>query len=179
MKGLPRFAPMRQRGPVRAIPPMPVIDVARTVPEQREKDDARYAYWVKMVGETRAAAAAAIAAERTGSRTLPELLTEDWLRRQAARYVAQLDLGYARPDFTVFDTPGVPGMAALWRIHGVYWHGTPEAIARDSGQRDMLQQATAQGVPVGKVIDIWETSIYEGDTALEIAYYHGTEIPRQ
>ena len=178
MKPLARFSPMRQRGPIRVIPPLPVLEPMRTMDDMREKEDLRFAFWVKMVGETRAHIAQAIFDERTGSRTLPELLTEAWLRGHGARYVPQLNLGYARPDFTVFDSPGVPGAAALWRVHGVHWHGSPEAVARDAGQKDMLSQSTAQGVPVGKVIDIWEPAIYQGDTVLELAYFQGMEVPK-
>lgn len=179
MKGLAAFSPMRQRGAIRVLPPLPVFDPTRTVDEQQEKDDARFAWWVKQVGEDRARIAKALFDERTGSRTLPELLTEHYLRSQGARYTAQLNLGFAKPDFTVFNSPAVPQGALILRVHGQHWHGTSEAITRDSAQKQLLLDGTAQGAPVLKVIDIWESSVYRDNTALDLAYFQGEELSQE
>lgn len=179
MKGLAMFAPMRQRGSVRVIPPIPVIDTTRTVEEQQGKEDARFAWWVKQVGEDRARIARAILDERTGSRTLPELLTEAWLRGQGARYITQLNLGFAKPDFVVFDAPAAPSGALVLRVQGGYWHGSSGAITRDDSQKQMLMEGTAQGAPILKIVDLWEKAIYQGTGALELAYYQGVELPQE
>lgn len=179
MKGLAAFAPMRQRGAIRVLPPLPVIDPTRTVDEQQEKEDARFAWWVKQVGEDRARIAQAIFQERTGSRTLPELLTEHYLRGQGARYVAQLNLGFAKPDFVVFNAPAAPQGALIIRVQGGYWHGSSGAITRDDSQKQMLLEGTAQGSPILKIVDVWEKAIYQGDTALDLAYQSGVELPQE
>jgi len=178
MQRLAKFSPMRQRGIIRAIPELPPVDVTRTVDEQQGKEEARFAWWVKQVGEDRARIARAIFEERTGSRTLPELLTEAWLRGQGARYVTQLNLGFAKPDFTVFDAPAAPNGALILRVQGGYWHGSSGAITRDDSQRQMLMEGTAQGAPILKIVDIWEKAIYEGTGALELAYFQGVELPQ-
>lgn len=178
MKPLARFSPMRARGPIRVIPPLPMLEPMRTVDDMREKDDARFKYWVSQVGEDRALIAKALFDERTGSTTLPELLTENYLRSHGARYVCQLSLGFARPDFTVFNSPAAPEGALIIRVAGDHWHGSSDAVARDSAQKDLLMQGTAQGSPIIKVIDVWESSLYRGDTALDLAYFSGEEMPR-
>lgn len=164
---------------IKPVPPLPVIAPSFTEIDASDRDSSRFAWWIETVGEARANVAMAIYRERTGSRTLPELLAEDWLRRQAADYIAQLDLGYAKPDFAVFSAPAAPGGALLLRIHGDHWHGTPGAMTRDQSQRTMLENETARGVPVLKIIDVWESAIYANDAALELAYYQGSELPRQ
>lgn len=170
---------MRARGPIRVIPPLPMLEPMRTVDDMREKDDARFKYWVSQVGEDRALIALSIFNEKTGSRTLPELLTENYLRGQGARYITQLNLGFARPDFTVFGSPAAPQGALILRVQGSHWHSSADAITRDQGQKDLLMQGTAQGAPIMKICDVWESSLYRGDTALELAYFSGEEMPRE
>ena len=178
MKPLARFAPMRQRGPIRVIPPLPVLEPMRTVDDMREKDDARFKYWVSQVGEDRALIAQSIFNEKTGSRTLPELLTENYLRGQGARYITQLNLGFSKPDFVVFGAPAAPEGALVIRVQGQHWHSSADAITRDQGQKDLLMQGTAQGSPVVLVVDCWEPAIYQGDAVLDLAYFSGIEQPR-
>lgn len=116
--------------------------------------------WVSQVGEDRALIALSIFNEKTGSRTLPELLTENYLRGQGARYITQLNLGFSKPDFVVFGAPAAPEGALVIRVQGQHWHSSADAITRDQGQKDLLMQGTAQGSPIIKVIDVWESSLY-------------------
>ena len=161
--------------PLPELPPLRLLD---TVEDDEKKIETKVQGWIERVGEARARAAATLAAERTGSKTLPELLIEIFLRGKGARYITQADLAYARPDFAVFGSPGTPEGALILRCQGTFWHGNPAAIGRDAAQRDMLLNDTVQGVRVARVIDAWEQDIYEGDTVLDRAFYEGVEVPR-
>lgn len=169
---------MRRRGGPRPIPPLTVVPPVADVEDAEKKEAARLEWWTEQVGADRAREAADLAKERTGSRTLPELLTELYLRRASADYKAQFDLGWARPDFVVWDSPGTPGLALILRVQGDYWHGKGPSAGRDAGQRELLMQTTARGVPVGRVIDLWETHIYKTPEVLDLAYMSGIERAR-
>lgn len=178
MKPLRMFGPLRSRFVLKPTPPLPTLKPIDTTSEDALKFDIKVQGWVEKVGEARARAAATLAQERSGSTTLPELLAEIYLRGRGARYRAQFDYGWARPDFVVFDSPGVPGAAAIWRVQGDYWHGADEAIGRDAAQRDMLLSEQAEGAPIARVIDLWESAIYTSDDVLDRAYNLGEESPR-
>ena len=134
-----------------------LTDVARN-------DEDRLKRWVQTVGEVRALEALALARTRPHNRTLPELLAEAWLKRRATRYEAQVDLGWARPDFVLFDV--VAGVM-VWEINGEYWHAN--TAAHDAARKQRLLHTTARGLPILKVIEVWEKDIYQSETVFEQA----------
>jgi len=178
MKPIRMFGPLRSRFKSKPLPPLAFVPALDSAADDQAKIDAKVQGWVDRVGEARARAAATLAQERTGSTTLPELLGEIYLRGVGARYRAQFDYGWSRPDFVVFDSPGVPSAAAVWRIQGSYWHGTAEAQGRDAAQRDMLLNEQAEGAPIARVIDLWEDAIYASDEVFDLAYHQGVEQAR-
>lgn len=178
MKPLRAFGPLRSRFMLKPIPVRPPLAPIDTVEIDEKKIETKVQGWIELVGESRARAAAALAQERSGSTTLPELLVEMYLRGKGARYVTQLDLGYSRPDFVVFNAPGAPEGAMIIRAQGDHWHGTDEAVGRDKAQRDMLLNDTAQGERIVAVVDVWEHALHEGDDVLDLAYFNAVERPR-
>lgn len=178
MKPLRAFGPLRSRFMLKPVPDLPPLRPIDTVADDEAKLETKVQGWIEKVGEARARSAATLAQERTGSTTLPELLAEIYLRGIGARYRAQFDYGWARPDFVVFDAPGAPGAAMIWRVQGDYWHGTAEAQGRDAAQRDMLFNEQAEGAAVARVIDLWESAIYASDEVFDLAYHQGVEQAR-
>ena len=141
----------------------PLEDMA----SQEAKLDTRVAGWVKLVGEERAQAAADLARQGRQYRTLPELLAEMWLRQRSVRYVAQFDLGWAKPDYVLFDVAVAAPGAMVWEINGEYWHKSTGA--KDASRKQRLLATTVRGQPVMKLIEVWEADIYQSDAAFENA----------
>ena len=144
--------------------------------QQQQKSDDRLKGWVAQVGEARADEAWAMLKVGNknevgqGSTTLPELLTEVWLRQRNIRYITQVDLGWARPDFALFDV--LPSQILVWRVQGDYWHKGSQG--KDAGQKTQLLGTTVRGLPVGRVNDLWEKDIYEGNAIFERALVEET-----
>jgi hypothetical protein len=151
-----RSRPMRGMGAMKPMASIPTLD------DQAADEDKKLAGWIERVGDARAQAAAAVFRERTGSTTLPELLTEIALRSLGADYRTQVDLGWARPDFVVFDG----GEAIIVRVQGDYWHTRAGAEANDAAQRDRLERHTVFGYPIREVVDVWEREIYESEAVI-------------
>jgi hypothetical protein len=122
-----------------------------------QNEDDQMASFASRVGEARAKIAMDIRKLRTGSTTLPELLVEAELRQTGYRYRAQLDLGWSRPDFVVW---GVGPGAIIIRVQGDYWHSGSAAVQKDATQKERLMEHTAEGVPIMRVIDLWEKDVY-------------------
>lgn len=164
LKGMSLFG--KSRGLRATLPKPPKLRTLQTLGEYDQESAERFDSWVDRVGETRAQEALRIWNDKTGSTTLPELLTEAALRKTGANYRAQLDLGWARPDFVVFDSDG----ATIIRVQGDYWHSRPGAVANDAQQADRLRRHTVFGQPVRRVVDIWEHDIYESESAVMGAF---------
>jgi hypothetical protein len=69
----------------------------------------------------------------------------------------------------LWNVPSIEG-AMVWRIQGDYWHTLPDRAAGDVTQRARLLTSTARGVPIVKVIDIWESDIYASESIFDRAY---------
>lgn len=156
MRGLGTFRGMRSTRNLKAMAPAQPLP---SIEDTEKKDEERLQGWIERVGEARAQEALTIYRERTGSTTLPELLVEAALRRLGVHYRAQVDLGWSRPDFVVFDVQG----AIIVRVQGDYWHSRPGAEAKDAAQRDRLERHTVFGIAVLAVVDVWERDIYESE----------------
>lgn len=168
---------MRTRAPLRAYTTLTLVTPIAASDQIDAETEQRLGWWTEKVGESRARAAQDLLSEKTGSRTLPELLTELYLRSIGVRYRTQLDLGFARPDFAVWQTKAAPNGVLILRVQGEYWHGRSAAVAWDASQKDMLLQTTAEGSPIRRVIDVWENDIYASDDVL-VRALSGEEITR-
>jgi hypothetical protein len=164
MKGLAKLPALKPMTEVMAVQP------AYTLEEQIKREDDRFKGGAARVGEERAKRALDMLKNarmsETGARstTLPELLAEAWLRDRGRDYLAQHDLGWARPDFVLLDTtPGV----TVWRIQGTYWHSA--TVSKDAGQKERLLSYTVRGLPIMRVVDIWERHINDGDGVFDMA----------
>lgn len=137
----------------------PIADLG----EEADDEEARLASWSDRVGETRAGEALGVWRNRQrgqlGSGTLPELLVEAALSKRGVDYRAQVDLGWARPDFVVLR----PGHAVVVEVYGDYWHSRPGAPTHDAQRRERLEGTTIFGLPVRAVIELWERDIYESE----------------
>lgn len=172
MRPMGTMGTMRTRGglkPIQSLETLPTeFDVAKTDDEKRQG-------WVERVGEVRAAEAwdvyshPASAPDGGKSTTLPELLAEAFLRKRGVSYVAQFNLGWARPDFVVFGLPVAPAGALVLEVQGDYWHSRPGASSRDANRKAQLLTTTARGLPIVQVIEVWEGRIYDGEGVLEMA----------
>jgi hypothetical protein len=159
---------MRGMRPMRTIKPIKPAEPFKDLAEVVKDDEALFKSWADRVGETRAQRALDVWRKRTGSTTLPELLAESWLISTGVRYEAQFDLGWAHPDFVLFDV--TPAAAIVLEVYGDYWHGKPDAIAHDAMRKGQLLTTTARGLPIRAVVEIWEKDIYAGDQCFERAY---------
>ena len=125
----------------------------------------KFAGWVQRVGDQRAEQARAlyyqVRAQPNHSFTLPELLTEVWLRQAGISYEAQVQLQSMRPDFVLFNA-GMAG-AMVWRVQGEYWHTQSAAINKDLTQKAMLSGLVVRGYPVTAIVDLWENDIYASE----------------
>lgn len=162
MRGLGVSRGMRGMRNLKAVTPAQPLP---SIEDTAKKDEERLQGWVERVGEARAQEALTIYRERTGSTTLPELLVEAALRKLGVHYRAQVDLGWSRPDFVVFDAQG----AIIVRVQGDYWHSRPGAEAKDAAQRDRLERHTVFGIAVLSVVDVWERDIYESEAVVSRA----------
>jgi hypothetical protein len=146
-------------------PIRPIEDVGT----EAANEEARFESWVKRVGETRAGEALTVWRGRPAgvqsSTTLPELLVEAALRKAGVEFRAQVDLGWARPDFVVF----VGASAVVLRVQGDYWHSRAGAVANDAAQKDRLERHTVFGLPVQAVVDLWEHDVYESESVVHRA----------
>lgn len=161
MSGMSGMGSMRGLSSVKALTPMD--DLAG----QEAALDRRAAGWAQQVGVERAQEAVMLARQDRMRRTLPELLAELWLMKRGVQYVAQWDLGWARPDFTLFDVPASAPGAMVWEINGEYWHR--DTAAYDAARKQRLLATTIRAQQVMKVIEVWESDIYRGDAAFEVA----------
>lgn len=137
----------------------------------QERDDERLRGWVQRVGEDRAMQAWQLKtqplpnAQGRRSNTLPELLAEGWLRQRNIRYEAQFDLGWARPDFVLFDVLSTGAM--VWEINGEYWH--KDSAAYDAARKQRLLNTTAHGTSIVRVVELWENDIYPSESVFDAA----------
>ena len=113
--------------------------------------------------------------------TLPELLTYDWLESRGRQFDFQtsflggrLQLGGAVADFIIFDL--WPGELAVWRCQGDYWHTMPEREQKDALQKLKLLGERWNNVPVGVVVDLWESAIYRRAPQVFLQAEAGVEI---
>lgn len=159
---------MRGMRPMKAIKPIKVAEPFKDLSEVIKDDEQLFKSWADRVGENRAQQALAVWRRRTGSSTLPELLAESWLMARGIRYETQFDLGWARPDFVLFDV--VQAAAAVLEVYGDYWHGRPEAVGHDAMRKAQLLTTTARGMPIRAVVEIWESDIYAGEACFDQAY---------
>lgn len=172
MKGIAKLPALKPLDELIALEPV------WTFEEQMKRDDDRIRSWTARVGEERAKKALDIWQNgkrgETGarSRTLPELLAEAYLRDRAKDYAVQVNLGWAHPDFALFDA--MAGGVMVWRVQGTYWHGGTSAA--DAGQKARLLAHTIRGLPILSVVDIWEKRINESDGVFEAAL-RGEEMP--
>lgn len=107
--------------------------------------------------------------------TLPELVAMDWLNAQQFRYEFQYPLYGGRtaragegviPDFVIFEGAGPDA----WLIQGDYWHSRVEQRSRDAVALAKITKAFANGVPINRVMEIWESDIYDHNpTVFELA----------
>lgn len=171
------MGPMRTRAPLRVYTALTSVTPIAASDQIDSETEKRLGWWIEKVGENRARAAQELLGEKTGSRTLPELLTEIYLRSAGVRYRTQLDLGFARPDFAVWQTKAAPDGVLILRVQGEYWHGRAPAVVWDASQKDLLLQTTAEGSPIRRVIDVWENDIYASEDVL-VRALAGEEIAR-
>ncbi len=143
--------------------------------ELQKRDDQRLKSWARQVGEERAQEALAVLrspqpnsqGRNGGAYTLPELLAESWLRKRSVRHEAQFDLGWARPDFVLFDLGATAGGCMVWEIQGEYWHKS--SGAHDAARKQRLLASTARGLPILAVVEVWEADIYQGEGVFDAA----------
>jgi hypothetical protein len=132
---------------------------------KRKPEQAEYQRWVQAVGETRARAAMAakqVARMGWGKPTLIELLTEAFLKERNVAYETQIDLGFARPDFVLFNTqPSQVNTCVAWLINGEYWHKS--RYWHDYGKGKLMINVPVNGMPIVDVIAIWEADVMQGD----------------
>ncbi len=159
---------MRGMRPMRTIKPIQPAEPFKDLAEVQKDDEQLFKSWADRVGETRAQQALNVWRKRTGSKTLPELLAEAWLMSRGMNYETQFDLGWARPDFVLFDV--VPAAAVVLECQGDYWHSRPEAVAHDAMRKGQLLTTTARGLPIRAVVEVWEHDIYAGDACFERVY---------
>jgi hypothetical protein len=159
---------MRGMRPMRMLKPIKPAEPFKDLAEVVKDDEALFKSWADRVGETRAQRALDVWRKRTGSTTLPELLAEAWLMSRGANYETQFDLGWAHPDFVLFNV--VPAASVVLEVYGDYWHGKPDAAAHDAMRKAQLLTTTARGMPIKAVVEIWEKDIYAGDQCFEQAY---------
>jgi hypothetical protein len=158
MKGMRGMAGMK---PLKEMEPLQDLNEVVRQEEERLKG------WARAVGVDRAQEVLQLARQRPQNRTLPELLAEVWLRKRSVRYEAQFDLGWARPDFVLFEVSAAAGGCMVWEINGEYWH--KNTAAHDTARKERLLSTTARGLPIVKVVEVWEKDIYQSEAAFEQA----------
>lgn len=152
---------------LQALKPLKTLEPLTDLMEEVKDDEARLKRWAQTVGAARAQEALDLSRQRPSNRTFPELLAEVWLRRRAVRYESQFDLGWARPDYVLFDVNAAAGGCMVWEINGEYWHANTGA--HDAARKQRLLNTTARGLPILSVVEVWEKDIYDSETVFEQA----------
>lgn len=116
------------------------------------------AYWRQQVGiranDAELAESTTPRGRELGSTTLPELLVKAELMKRGVDHREQVELGFSRPDFVV---PQADGTTHVWRVQGDYWH--KDSVGKDQGKAQMMIGDAVDGMPISKVIDLWESDI--------------------
>ncbi len=97
------------------------------------------------------------------SGTIPELLVYDFLQQEGHQFLFQpeIDGGRTRaggvvPDFAVMDG----GRWTVFLVNGVYWHNRAAVSNSDVTDKVTILAATIQGLPVARVIELWDKTLY-------------------
>lgn len=113
--------------------------------------------------------------------TLPEAIVYDKLDRDREEFKYQAEIGGGRirlggklPDFFLPFRGGL-----VLEILGDYWHASKRARENDLVRENALLQSTVEGVQVGQVIELWESTLLSADRdrAIDLALV-GIEVAR-
>ena len=100
-------------------------------------------------------------------RTTPEAIVEAYLIKRGVQFEAQVELGFARPDFVLFHLPDVSGGAMALNVNGEHWHR--DTLYADMAKGRAMVNVQVNGIPIVKYLEVWEKDINSGEMVLDDA----------
>lgn len=169
----PEFRRKKQTGALSA--PL-VIEVG----DGRAGDDARLTQLARLLGSLTAAKQVLAIQASTPKATLLECTIEWWLRKSGYEYMTQVPMLGGR---TVRGGTVVDAVAWLDRNHAVaimgqgnYWHEDTDSVMGDASIKIRLLGATANGVRIMSVVEVWESALYRNVDRVMSAAVNGREV---
>lgn len=154
LSGLPDLFGRRRRPALPELPTIAVDGENISPEEERRREIAR------LVGDDGLSYRVMKLQAEHPNGTVPELVTMDWLQRQAMMYSYQVDLFGGRrggliPDFVVQNG----AQADAWLVQGEYFHTRHGKVAADAADKLRLRGAEFNGSRIQNVIEVWDSRI--------------------
>jgi len=164
------YRKLARRGKIRSQKPKPaevVVDVK--APDYSDLPE-EYQELAQRIGENNARICYRLEQRGITADSSAELLAYNFLERNNIPFYHQVPIwGGKIPNGLVVDFLLLhwPAGGMVWRIQGVWWHGRSDTVYSDKAEKQRLIGASAYGITIMRVVDLWDTDIYASRKSLE------------